>query len=188
MKIEKAAARTDLRTGAVFGEKVRHSTKRLGQLAGLFADETARAAMDADVAVYDVEWHEPAPEGTPGGLFFGTSTVHPGKVGEEFFMTRGHLHLRREAAEYYWGVSGSGLLLLADEAGDCRAEIVEPGSLHYIPGRTAHRLVNTGAEDLVVGACWGTDAGHDYGQPDEALFGARVLDRAGTPTLVPERL
>ena len=29
-----------------------------------------------------------------------------------------------------------------------------PGSVHYIPGNTAHRLINTGEEILSVSTCW----------------------------------
>jgi glucose-6-phosphate isomerase len=94
-------------------------------------------------------------------------------------MTKGHFHRRREAAEYYWGIAGSGVLLLLDEAGNCTAQAVEPGSLHYIPGFTAHRLVNTGSEKLVVGACWGSDAGHDYGALTTEGFPVRVVERRG---------
>ena len=179
MTPQKSAARVQLTTGAVTGADVIRSRKTLGELAGIFADETARAAMDPDTPVYDVVCRQTVPEGTPGGLFFGTSIVHPGKVGEEYFMTKGHFHLRREAAEYYWGISGRGLLLFADDAGDCRAECVEPGSLHYIPGHTAHRLVNTGEEDLVVGACWGADAGHDYGALTREGFPVLALEQDG---------
>jgi glucose-6-phosphate isomerase len=179
VNIEKSPARTELTTGQVTGTDVLYSRKTLGQLAGVFADEAARSAMDPDTVVYEVLSRQTVPEGTPGGLFFGTSILHPGKVGDEYFMTKGHFHQRREAAEYYWGISGTGVLLLSDEAGRCTAQAVEPGSLHYIPGCTAHRLVNTGAEDLVVGACWGSDAGHDYGALAGEGFPVRVVERGG---------
>jgi glucose-6-phosphate isomerase len=37
-----------------------------------------------------------------------------------------------------------------------------PGSLHYIKGNTSHRVANTGESVLSFGACWPSDAGHDY--------------------------
>lgn len=99
-------------------------------------------------------------------------------------MTRGHFHEKREAAEYYWGISGNGLLLLMDEDRSHRVEAVSPGSLHYIPGWTAHRVVNTGDEPLRFGACWPADAGHDYDTIARDGFSARIFCRDGVPVVV----
>ncbi len=63
-------------------------------------------------------------------------------------MTRGHFHERREQGEVYFGLRGAGLLLLQTEQGDTRLEKVFAGSIHIIPGFTAHRLINTGEEVL----------------------------------------
>lgn len=183
MTMKKATERYDLQTGELSGEYASHSRKKLSQLKGVFADGTAFAAMDGEQLVYEVSAHMAVKEGTPGGLFFGTSTIHPGRVGNEYFMTKGHFHNKRECAEYYWGISGEGVLLLMDENRRCTAEQVQPGSLHYIGGYLAHRLINTGESDLVVGACWGSDAGHDYGSIETAGFSARVLCENGKAVL-----
>lgn len=183
MMIEKSKTRVNVPTGAISGEGVAASEKKLEQIAYLFRDRDALARMDPETVVYSVECHEAVAAGTPGGLFFGTSTVRPGRVGDEYFMTKGHFHARRETAEYYWGISGSGVLLLMDEDGSCRAEEVTAGSLHYIPGHVAHRLINTGEVDLVVGACWPSDAGHDYGSVETKGFPIRVVCLDGRPTL-----
>lgn len=184
MIIEPASARFDGAAGTLSGADVLYSEKRLSQLPGIFADREAFAAMDPDAVVYRVAAHQTVAEGTAGGLFFGVSTVCPGRVGDEYFMTKGHLHRRRECAEYYWGISGRGLLLLQSADGVCRAEAVEPGSLHCIPGFTAHRLVNVGEEDLAVGACWSADAGHDYAALEGSGFALRAVCREGKPVLV----
>lgn len=181
--IEKAKNTVNAATGALSGDGVAASGKKLGQIAHLFRDRDALSRMDPETVVYSVECHEAVAAGTPGGLFFGTSTVRSGRVGDEYFMTKGHFHSRRETAEYYWGISGSGVLLLMDENGVCRAEEVTAGSLHYIPGRVAHRLINTGEDDLVVGACWPSDAGHDYGSIETKGFPVRVVCSDGTPVL-----
>ncbi len=173
-----AEAQIDMFTGALTGS-VSVSTKRLGDLKGVFADEAARASLPQDTAVYTVHAHVAEREGTPGGLFFGTSFIHPGMVGEEFFMTRGHFHTRSETAEYYWCLQGEGILLLMDRQRRCTAQRMTPGSLHYIPGHVAHRLVNTGSQVLAVGACWPSDAGHDYRTIEEQGFSARVVLRNG---------
>jgi glucose-6-phosphate isomerase len=43
-----------------------------------------------------------------------------------------------------------------------RAEQVFAGSVHIIPGFTAHRLINTGEDTLSALAVWPGVAGHDY--------------------------
>ena len=94
-------------------------------------------------------------------------------------MTKGHFHVNKDCAEIYFGIAGVGLLLLMDEEGHTWAEKVYEGSLHHIDGRIAHRLVNTGDEDLKVGACWPTSAGHDYHAIEKREFGYRVYKRNG---------
>lgn len=178
-------ATVELLSGRLEGDGVVSSVKLLSQLENVFADETSRAAMAQDTVVYQVQSQMLVKEGEPGGLFFGTSNVMPGKVGQEYFMTKGHYHAKRECAEYYWCIQGQGALLLMDEAGNTTMEPMFPGSLHYIPGYVAHRLANTGSEVLRVGACWPSDAGHDYGSITETGFSARLMDVDGVPTLVP---
>ncbi|MEO1235465.1 MAG: glucose-6-phosphate isomerase family protein [Planctomycetota bacterium] len=175
-----------LAAGQLHGEAVEHSERTLGDLGGVFADEAARLAMDPTVVAYRVQRHLSVADGTPGGLYFGTSFVEPGRVGDEYFMTKGHFHVKRECGEYYWCLEGGGVLVLMDEDRKTWGVAMEPGVVHYIPGHTAHRLVNTGDRTLVVGACWPSDAGHDYASIAARGFGARVLDRDGEPTLVTE--
>lgn len=187
MKIEKSKTTVDVATGTLSGDCVASSEKKLSQVAHLFRDRDALSLMDPDTVVYAVECHEAVREGTPGGLFFGTSIVKPGRVGDEYFMTKGHFHAIRETAEYYWGLSGTGVLLLMNENGSCRAEEVTAGSLHYIPGHVAHRLINTGAVELRVGACWRSDSGHDYGSIETRGFPVRVVCRDGCPVIEEEK-
>lgn len=157
------------------GQGVVSSQKTIGQLAGVFENEAARRSIPPQTLAYEVKAHLPVKEGTAGGLFFGISYLNAGDVGGECFMTRGHFHACRDRGEYYWGLAGHGLLLLMSESGETQAVSVCPGSLHYIPGHTAHRLVNTGAQQLIVGACWPSDAGHDYAAIESRGFGIRVF-------------
>jgi len=144
------------------GDGIDVSVRRLRDLKGVFSDTPAFEAMNQDTVIYEVKSYLPVKEGTTGGLFFGITYLHPGKVGNEHFMTKGHFHTKRDRAEFYWGLTGHGILLLIDEHGKSRKEKIEPGSLHYIPGYIAHRVINTGNEILSFGACWPSDAGHDY--------------------------
>ena len=180
---ESLETRIDPRNGSLSGPYVSESIRTLGQLKGFFEDEDARSRMPQDTAVYKVQVHEREKEGVAGGLFFGTSFLYPGLVGDEYFMTKGHFHSRRYCAEYYWCIQGDGILLLMDPDGNCRWERMSPGSLHYIPGNVAHRLVNVGDSLLSVGACWPSDAGHDYGTIAEHGFSMRVKKVGGKPSL-----
>lgn len=176
----------DPSTGRLSGNDIIESEKRIGQLGGVFADREAFGNLDADMLVYNVQAHCAVPEGTPGGLFFGTTIIQPGSVGREYFMTRGHFHLNADRAEYYWGVKGEGMLILMNAEREVWAERMFPGSLHYIKGRTAHRVANTGSAPLIFCASWPSDAGHNYEEISRNGFSARLMDVGGTPTLIPE--
>src|ERR1700761_950339 len=140
--------------GKIHAPNVMRSIKQLRDREGVFRDAAAWAAMNPETVVYSVEWEEQVSNGTEGGLFWGVTTIEPGQVGLEYFMTRGHFHAKRDRGEYYTTVSGNGVLVLMDEAREGRVEIMSPGSLHYISGHTAHRTVNTGDTPLVFWACW----------------------------------
>lgn len=179
MEIRDSITKVNLLTGHLSGEQITVTEKTLGAMRAIFEDQTAASKMDPDTVICHIEIRVAVPDGTEGGLFFATSFLMPGKVGNEFFMTKGHFHEKREAAEYYWGISGKGLLLLMDESGTCSAEKVEKGTLHYIGGNIAHRLINTGSEVLAVGACWPSDAGHNYEEITKKGFSVRVFERDG---------
>ena len=164
--------------GLVIGERT------LGDLEGIFADKDAFRRMDKNTLVYRVASIEPDPQGTPGGLYMGITYLSPGKVGNEYFMTKGHFHLNKASTEFYWGVKGEGMLILMDGDRNVWAEKMVPGSLHYIPANVAHRVSNTGAETLVFAASWPSDAGHDYATIAQGGFAKRLLDINGIPKLV----
>lgn len=140
--------------------------------------------MAENETVYEVEAYLPVAEGTVGGLFFGVTKLQPGKVGDEYFMTRGHYHARSDRGEFYWGIQGEGYVLLMSRDRSVRTEKMYSGSLHYIPEHTAHRVANTGSELLSFGACWPSDAGHDYDEIAKNGFAARLLNKNGNPQLV----
>lgn len=162
-------------TGALAnGPLIRKSTA-MHQLEGVFADTLAFRHCDPDLCVYDVEMFDsPLAD---GALYVGVTHLYSGKVGNEYFMTRGHFHQRREQGEVYFGLRGSGLLLLQNEQGATRLEKVSPGSVHIIPGFTAHRLINTDSETLSALAVWPCSAGHDYAALRDG-FALRITDES----------
>lgn len=176
----------DWLTGQMTGRGVQSKRKPLGLMRGAYLDARAFDAMDPGQLVYCVQFWTPVDEGTPGGLFWGQTTVYPGTVGDEYFMTSGHFHAQRNRAEYYVTLCGEGGLLLMDEERNTRWERMHTGSVHYIAGHVAHRVANTGEGPLTFAACWPSDAGHDYGTIMEDGFSARLRSVNGLPQLVSE--
>ena len=179
--VRQVAVRWDMANGDPEGDPIQTEVRRLKDLAGVFSDENAYAMMNPEKEIYRVSFWSPVAPGTTGGLFIGSSRIMPGRVGAEYFMTKGHFHDRQESAEFYWGVKGEGLLLLMDADRKCRAEKVAAGSVHYIPAFTAHRLVNVGTIPLICGACWPSDAGHDYARIAKTGFSVRVFMKDALP-------
>jgi glucose-6-phosphate isomerase len=138
--------------------------KRLGDMAGVYRDEDAFgeivADKGADFLVYRVEEHRNV-DGE-GALIIGTSTLQPGRYGEEFAVTRGHLHAKADRAELYYCLSGTGVMLLETLDGRSEALQLHPGEAVHVPGHWVHRSVNVGHEPFVTMFCYGADAGQDY--------------------------
>lgn len=171
--------------GALQAPGLRSSEKKLGQLKAVFHDTQAWQSADPETVVYRVWWWEPVPGGSEGGLFWGLTEIQPGRIGDEYYMTHGHRHAIRNRGEFYGTTVGTGMLVLRDESGEARCEPMSPGSLHYIAGNVAHRVVNTGDVPLRFVACWPSDAGHDYDIGGGLGFGARVVERNGKPAFIP---
>ena len=182
--IRNSNVKVDFTNGSLQGEQIVRKETRLKEIQHIFEKRVDESQLDPETIVYEVEYDSRGENHQPGGLLFGRSILHPGKVNDEYFMTKGHFHQQREQSEFYWGIQGKGILLLMDEDKNTSAEIVEPGSLHYIPGYTAHRLINTSDEVLIVGACWSADAGHDYDTILTEGFSKRVKNIDGRTQLV----
>ena len=92
-----------------------HIERKLSALRGQFADEASydRMLASEDSLIYEVyEIKRPEVEGE---LIMGVSIVHPGMVGREFFMTKGHFHTVLETAEIYYCLRGEGLSRPAED-------------------------------------------------------------------------
>jgi len=174
----------DYSDGEIKGKNVINAKKYLKDLPNIFEDTAAFSKMDGDTLVYEVQAILPVDEGHKGGLFYGKTIIHPGKVGDEYYMTKGHFHQKIDRAEFYWSIEGEGMLLLMDQDRNTWAEKMYPGSLHYIDGYIAHRTVNTGHMPLSFGACWPSDAGHNYQEIMDNGFSARLIEVDGKPKLI----
>ena len=160
---EPASCLVDVTGGAMSGGTGRYE-KRLRDLAGLYEDAQAFEALTAetgDPVVYDVSDFRPSD--MPGDMIFGVTRMSPGRVGREFFLTRGHIHAKADRPEVYYGQSGRGIMLLEAPDGETRAVEIGPQTICYVPPYWIHRSVNVGAEDLVMMFSYPADSGQDYG-------------------------
>jgi glucose-6-phosphate isomerase len=162
-----------------------HTLRRLSAMRGYFADAERYEQMLAasDIGLYEVyEVHRPE---SSGELLHGTSILHPGKVGDEYFMTKGHFHAVLETAEVYYVLQGQGMMVMETPEGDWAVEELCPGRVLYVPPGWAHRSVNTGGEaDLITFFVYPGHAGHDYGSIESQGFRKRVVERDGKPRVV----
>lgn len=172
----------DLRNGMSTDRK---PTKRyLSNMRGMFADDAALEAMikKEDTLIYD--FYELGLPETSGDLLFGTSILYPGKVGNEFFMTKGHFHTILDTAEVYYCLSGKGYMLMENPEGDWDAQELTPGKAVYVPKRYAHRSINVGNEPLVTFFVFRADAGHDYGTIETKGYRKLIVDNNGKVEIV----
>jgi glucose-6-phosphate isomerase len=172
----------DSLTGAV-SPSTGSYVKRLSELAGIYRDRAALAeyiSRNGDQVAYEVLDYRKS----DSDLSFGTTIMSPGKIGDEYFMTRGHFHIRRECGEVYYTQSGQGMLLLESRDGEVRAVEMMPGICAFIPPNWAHRSVNIGKEKLVFVWVCATDAGHEYGEILERGMRQLIVERDNQPQLI----
>jgi glucose-6-phosphate isomerase len=161
-----------------------HIVRRLSSMSGYYLDGDAFTALvDKDDPVH-YEVHSIDPPAVAGELSSGVTRLHPGKIGQEYFMTKGHFHAVLETGEVYYALRGSGLLVMETPEGDCQVEPFAAGQVVYVPPRWAHRTVNTGNEDLLFFWVYPAHAGHDYGTIAERGFRKLVVEVAGVPTVI----
>lgn len=159
--------------------------RRLSQMRGMYADEEARSQMvqDGDPLVY--EFHDLGLPEREGVIAFGTSIIYPGKVGDEYFMTKGHFHTILATSEIYFCLRGHGYMLMENPEGEWEARELTPGCAVYVPERYAHRSINVGADSsLVTFFAFRADAGHNYGAIEARGFRKRIVEREGRPQIV----
>jgi len=171
-------------TDGTLSEYDNHIVRRLSAMKGQYLDEAAYAAMlSQDPVLYEV-YEIKRPE-SAGELMHGISIVHPGKVGDEYFMTKGHFHTVLDTAEVYYCLKGEGAMVMETPEGEWSVEELRPGRVLYVPPRWAHRSVNTALRaDLVTFFIYPGNAGHDYGTIEQQGFRKLVVERDGRPQII----
>ncbi len=162
----------------------RTNIRKLSDMKGMFLDtESERRILEKDDPIIYSFGERILPEEN-GHLQLATTIIHPGKIGEEYFMTKGHYHRRPDTSEVYLGLEGRGCLLIQMEKGDFESIDIEPGVLAYIPPYWGHRMVNTGSKPFVFFAVYPGDAGHNYGDIEKTGFIKILVERDGKPLLI----
>lgn len=159
---EPGVGRVDIANGRLEGATNRY-VKTFRDLEGLYEDEAAMAALLADrgeAIAYEVTDYKPS--ANAGDMIIGVTRMEPGKVGREYFLTRGHIHARPNRPEMYYGESGLGVMLLESPDGQVRTVEIGPKTMCYVPPFWIHRSVNVGAEPLVMTFAYPADSGQDY--------------------------
>lgn len=175
----------DLLTGLCKSGKVKPSERHVSNLLTQFADEEAAKKMVAEGDPLLYEFYELDLPEEPGVLRFGTTTLYPGKVGNEYFMTKGHFHTILDTSEVYYTLSGHGLMMMETPEGAVDCKELTPGDALYVPGRWAHRSINIGAEPLVMFFVFRSDAGHDYGTIEKKGYRKLIVEQDGKPVMIP---
>lgn len=173
MKIVDAKVYQDYLNGVMKGDDVVVSKKLFKDAKHFYEDSDC--TLDDETIMYEVYSYAQGDAKQNGNLNWGLTVMKPVYINNECNMTRGHFHEDLNCAEFYFCLRGEGLLLLMDENGNCHAEKMSVGSVHYIDGKLAHRLVNTTEEELRVGACWPTTSGHDYARIEKDPFTVRIF-------------
>jgi glucose-6-phosphate isomerase len=171
------AANIELLTGSIDLPEQRVVSRTLDDVNGIF--ETGCHGSEVVYEVFNLDVPEINSE-----LQTCTTRLYPGRVGDEYYMTKGHFHEVRNRSEIYLTTSGVGRLLMATSSGETVVHEMTPGTMNYIPGGWAHRSVNVGSEPLVFFAAYVGDAGHDYATIEKCGFPVRVVAGEDGPTVV----
>jgi len=162
-----------------------HVTRRLSEIVSHFRDQEAADLVlkQEDPVLYDVYASErPALDGE---LLYGVTYLYPGKIGSEYFMTKGHFHAILETAEVYYCLQGEGFMVLDTPEGDSSVESFSRGKILYVPPRWAHRVVNTSNDQtLVFFFVYPANAGHDYELIAARGFRKLIVEEDGHPAII----
>ena len=163
----------------------RESIKRqLSNMNGMYADEKAyEQLIKEDPLIY--EFYDCGILEKESSIAFGTSITYPGKVGNEYFMTKGHFHNIMDTAEVYYCLSGCGYMMMETMRGNWETQKMTTGTAVYVPGNYAHRSINTSdLEPLVTFFAFRGDAGHDYGKIESKGFRKLIVEKDGQPEII----
>jgi len=162
----------------------RINIRKLSDMKGMFIDTDSELKIlkKEDPMIYSFS-ERILPEEN-GYLQLAVTNINPGKIGQEYFMTKGHYHKRPDTSEVYIGLEGEGYLLTQTKEGEFEYMIIKPGTVAYIPPYWGHRMVNIGSKPFIFFAVYSGDAGHNYGDIERTGFVKVVIEKDGKPVLI----
>ena len=163
----------------LMGSEVVDRQKLVKECTGVYKNENALKEHGEELAYWVSNQNFNRENFVKGNLQWGITYINPFTVDGECAMTSGHYHGDPDCDEYYYGLKGSGFLLFWDGADDFYVEKIYPGSLHYINGHYAHRIINSGEEILAVAACSLPASRQDHQSIREHGFPYRCYKRNG---------
>ena len=166
-----------------FSKNAEVTQRRLSQMKAMYQDQDAAAKIleKEDPVIY--EFYELGAPERAGDLAFGTTMIHPGKIGNEYYMTKGHFHNMVMTSEVYYTLQGEGYMMMENMEGDWMARPLVKGEAIYVPRGYAHRTINTGNETLVAFYVFAADAGHDYGTIETKGYRHIIVEKDGKPSV-----
>jgi glucose-6-phosphate isomerase len=174
----------DAATGEFFPcpEKV---DRKVSDLRMMFYDqaEVTKILAAGDRLVYEIRYYPFIT--SKSDMALGTTVIFPGKVGDEYHLTKGHFHARDDQPEIYYCVQGEGFLQMESRDGDYQVAAWKAGIITHIPPQYAHRVVNTGQIPLVFVASFHVAAGHDYERIEAQGFKNVIVERDGKAVALP---
>ncbi len=96
----------------------RTNVRKLSDMKGMFLDRESRDRIlkGEDPVIYS--FSEKIQSEEPEHLQIALTSIYPGKIGEEYYMTKGHYHKLAHTAEAYLGLQGKGCLLMQTPEGE----------------------------------------------------------------------
>ncbi|MEM2178514.1 MAG: glucose-6-phosphate isomerase family protein [Candidatus Methanomethylicaceae archaeon] len=182
--LEPYLAMLNFKTGTLkpFKKKVE---VRLSDLKDFFSDQEAVNKMlskSKNPIIY--EYYENSQPEVEGHLNFGITIINPGKIGKEYYLTRGHYHAKEGTAEVYVGLNGKGVIILQNKDGRATHLFMKKGTIAYVPPFWAHRTVNIGKSKFCFLYIYFSDSGHDYEIIKQKGFAKLVIEEKGKPKII----
>ncbi len=154
--------------------------RRLKDMEGFFHDKEAFNKADKEKSVYRICYFN------FDGLSCAITVMSSGKIGNEYFLTKGHFHRPLEMSEIYIFLSGQGVSILQRKDKE-KPVLIAPltrGTVAYAPPFYAHRTVNIGNDDLCWISIFDTKARLDYEPILKEGFKVLVVEEDGKATYV----
>ena len=166
------------------------ATVKYGYAQGAF-NVNAVAQAEAVIAVHEMFRSPAILQGADlanafmgGRVDFANGTLEDKKKGARNIAEAVKKFAEQSPSEIYYGLSGHGMMLMETPEGQVDWKEIGPGEALYVPGRWAHRSINTGTEPLVMFFVYRGDAGHDYGTIEEKGYRKLVVERDGRPAVI----